>query len=61
MLIVCPGIQIPTSVANAPVRAATPAAAARAGATHVVIGRGITAAADPVEALALARAAFEAG
>lgn len=60
MLIVCPGIQMPASTANDQVRTATPDAAARAGATHVVIGRGITAAADPVQALRLAQHAFAA-
>ncbi|MDR7269105.1 orotidine-5'-phosphate decarboxylase [Pelomonas saccharophila] len=61
MLIVCPGVQLPAATANDQVRTATPAAAARAGATHVVIGRGITAAADPAAALRLAQAAFAAG
>jgi orotidine-5'-phosphate decarboxylase len=37
-------------------RVVTPRDAARAGATYVVLGRMVTAAADPVEALALARA-----
>ncbi|RZL38604.1 MAG: orotidine-5'-phosphate decarboxylase [Rubrivivax sp.] len=57
-LIVCPGIQLPTSVASDQARVATPGAAARAGATHVVIGRGITAAADPAAAFTAALTAF---
>lgn len=57
-LIVCPGIQLPTSTASDQVRVATPGAAARAGASHVVIGRGITAAADPLVAFKAALAAF---
>jgi orotidine-5'-phosphate decarboxylase len=61
MLIVCPGIQMPGSVANDQARTAAPDTAARAGATHIVIGRGITAASDPLLALRLAQAAFLAG
>lgn len=60
MLIVCPGIQLPASGANDQVRTATPAIAAQAGATHVVIGRGITAAPDPAIAFRMAIAAFRA-
>ena len=60
-LIVCPGIQLPTSGPNDQVRVATPDAAARAGATHVVIGRGITAAPDPLQAYRTALAAFQQG
>lgn len=57
-LIVCPGIQLPTSGASDQARVATPGAAARVGASHVVIGRGITAAADPAGVFQAARAAF---
>jgi len=60
-LIVCPGIQLPTSGPSDQVRIATPDVAARAGATHVVIGRGITAAPDPVQAYRAALAAFRQG
>jgi orotidine-5'-phosphate decarboxylase len=49
-LIVCPGIQLPESVATDQVRIASPAAAARSGASHIVVGRAITAARDPVAA-----------
>jgi len=59
-LIVCPGIQLPTSTASDQVRVATPGAAARAGASHVVIGRGIAAAADPATAFTDALADFQA-
>jgi orotidine-5'-phosphate decarboxylase len=51
-LIVCPGIQLHDSPGTDQVRIASPAAAAAAGATHIVVGRAITAAPDP-------RAAFE--
>jgi len=49
-LIVCPGIQLPESGDTDQVRVATPAAAVRAGATHIVVGRAIAAAANPVAA-----------
>jgi orotidine-5'-phosphate decarboxylase len=49
-LVVCPGIQLPESGDTDQVRVATPAAAVRAGATHIVVGRAISAAADPVAA-----------
>ncbi|MEP7100897.1 MAG: orotidine-5'-phosphate decarboxylase [Burkholderiales bacterium] len=53
MLIVTPGIQLADEGASDPARAATPAYAIAAGATHIVLGRAITQAAD-------ARAAFAA-
>jgi orotidine-5'-phosphate decarboxylase len=46
-LIVTPGTQLPGEVANDQARVASPAEAIGAGATHVVIGRSITQAADP--------------
>jgi orotidine-5'-phosphate decarboxylase len=49
-LIVCPGIQLSDSKSTDQVRVATPGAAARAGATHIVVGRAIAAAADPLAA-----------
>jgi orotidine-5'-phosphate decarboxylase len=49
-LIVCPGIQLTPSAATDQVRIASPSAAAGAGATHIVVGRAITAAADPLAA-----------
>lgn len=57
-LVVCPGIQLAGSGPTDQMRVATPAAAARAGATHIVVGRAITAAADPAAALAAAASAF---
>lgn len=59
-LIVCPGIQLPTSGATDQARIATPGAAARAGASHVVIGRGIAAAPDAAAVFRAALAAFHA-
>ena len=49
-LIVTPGVRPAGSAQDDQARAATPEAALRAGATHLVIGRPITAAADPREA-----------
>ena len=60
-LIVTPGIQLPDSLANDQVRVVTPQAAAMAGATHIVVGRAITAAADPKEAFAAVVAGFGRG
>ena len=48
LLIVTPGIRPAGSGANDQTRIATPADAARAGADYLVIGRPVTAAADPV-------------
>jgi orotidine-5'-phosphate decarboxylase len=57
-LIVCPGIQLAQGSATDQVRVATPQAAARAGATHVILGRAITAAPEPAAAFRTALAAF---
>lgn len=57
-LIVCPGIQLLGSEGKDQARVAAPAAAAEAGASHVVIGRAITAASDPVSAFRSAMDAF---
>jgi orotidine-5'-phosphate decarboxylase len=46
-LIVCPGIQLADGLPTDQARVATPAIAAMAGATHVIMGRAITAAAQP--------------
>ncbi len=49
-LVVTPGVRPAGAALDDQARAATPEAALRAGATHLVIGRPITAAADPREA-----------
>lgn len=48
--IVTPGVQLPDTSANDQVRSASPGQAARAGATHIVVGRAVTQAADPLHA-----------
>lgn len=57
-LIVCPGIQLLGGGGRDQARAADPAVAAEVGASHVVIGRAITAASDPVSAFRSAIDAF---
>lgn len=57
-LIACPGIQLPASATHDQARVATPAFAAVAGASHVVIGRAITAASAPADAFRAALASF---
>lgn len=57
-LIVCPGIQLALGTATDQMRVATPQEAARAGATHIVLGRAITAAPEPAAAFRIALAAF---
>ena len=51
-LIVTPGIRLPDGKAYDQARTATPAAAVRAGASHLVVGRTVTAAGDPAKAMA---------
>lgn len=48
--LVVPGIRLPGETAGDQVRTVTPADAVRRGATHLVVGRPITAAADPAVA-----------
>src|SRR5262249_19056646 len=50
LLIVTPGIRLPTDAAGDQTRVATPQSAISAGADHLVVGRPITAAADPRQA-----------
>ena len=59
LLIVTPGIRLPGAPAHDQARIATPGAAVRAGATHLVIGRSVTAAPDPVAAMAEVRRNLE--
>lgn len=49
-LIVTPGIHLPDTSNNDQSRVATPSAAAKAGSTHIVIGRAITRATNPLAA-----------
>lgn len=49
-LLVTPGIRLPTDAVGDQKRVATPAAAAAAGASYLVVGRAITGAADPAAA-----------
>ena len=58
-LVVTPGIRLPGVDADDQARVATPAQAARAGASHLVIGRVVTAAADPAAALEKVRRSLE--
>lgn len=60
-LIVTPGIQLPDSIANDQARIAKPDFAARAGSTHVVMGRAITKAVAPQLAYATAQSLFLSG
>jgi orotidine-5'-phosphate decarboxylase len=60
-LIVCPGIQLPEAAATDQVRISTPAAAAKAGATHIVIGRSIAGASEPAAAYRAAVESFHNG
>ena len=58
-LVVTPGIRLPGVDVNDQARVATPAQAARVGASHLVIGRAVTAAADPAAALEKVRRSLE--
>lgn len=57
-LIVTPGIQLPGAPGSDQSRVATPDFARRSGATHIVVGRAITHAADPAQAYAVVKTAF---
>ena len=59
MFIVTPGIQLPGLAGNDQARVATPAIARQSGATHIIVGRGITQADDPRAAFAAALAAMQ--
>jgi orotidine-5'-phosphate decarboxylase len=54
-----PGIRLPGGDAHDQARVVTPAAALVAGASYLVLGRAVTAAAEPREALAAVRRALE--
>jgi orotidine-5'-phosphate decarboxylase len=56
LAILVPGIRFEGGVAHDQARVTTPAAAASAGATYVVLGRAVTGAPDPVAAMARVRA-----
>jgi orotidine-5'-phosphate decarboxylase len=58
MLIVTPGIQLAGTGTNDQARIATPELARKSGATHIVIGRSITQAANPKAALQVALASM---
>lgn len=60
-LIVTPGIHLSGTSANDQARGATPQAAALAGASHIVIGRAVTASSNPAAAFAAAVGAFHRG
>jgi orotidine-5'-phosphate decarboxylase len=56
LALLVPGVRLPGDVANDQARVVTPADAASAGARYVVLGRTVTAAADPVAAMMAAHA-----
>jgi len=56
-VIVTPGVSLP-GASGEHVRTSSPGAAVRAGASHVVLGRGVTRSDDPVGVLAAVRAEF---
>jgi orotidine-5'-phosphate decarboxylase len=58
-LIVTPGVALPGESPAEHARPGTPRAAIAAGASHVVVGRAVTRAADPVAAVRLIRANLE--
>jgi len=60
LLIVTPGIRLPGGAAHDQSRIATPEAAVEAGASHLVVGRAVTEADDPVSTLSRIRAAVAA-
>jgi orotidine-5'-phosphate decarboxylase len=60
-LLVTPGIRLPSGTINDQKRVATPADAARDGATHLVIGRPITQSSDPTATVTAIHASIEQG
>jgi len=60
-LVVTPGVRLPGGDTHDQNRVATPAAAVAAGASHLVVGRAVTRAEDPVDALRHVRASMRAG
>ncbi|MFB7268560.1 orotidine 5'-phosphate decarboxylase / HUMPS family protein, partial [Streptomyces nojiriensis] len=58
-LIVTPGVALPGEAPGEHARPGTPRAAVAAGASHVVVGRTVTRAADPAAAFRLVRASLE--
>ncbi|WP_078880771.1 orotidine 5'-phosphate decarboxylase / HUMPS family protein [Kitasatospora purpeofusca] len=58
-LIVTPGVALPGGSAGEHARSGTPGAAVAAGASHVLVERSVTRAADPVAAFRLVRADLE--
>jgi orotidine-5'-phosphate decarboxylase len=61
LYVVTPGIRLPGTATHDQARVATPAQAARAGASHLVIGRAVTAAPDPGVALEKVKKSLESG
>ncbi|HSG47558.1 MAG TPA: orotidine 5'-phosphate decarboxylase / HUMPS family protein, partial [Longimicrobiales bacterium] len=55
-MVVTPGIRLPGADRHDQARVAAPDEAVRAGASHLVVGRAVTQAADPLEALRRVRA-----
>lgn len=60
-LVVTPGIRLPGGDRHDQARVATPGDAVEAGASHLVVGRAVTGAADPLEAVRRVRAEMDAG
>lgn len=60
LAILVPGLRMPGDATHDQARVVTPAAAAEAGARYLVLGRAVTAAADPVAALGRIRASLAA-
>ena len=58
-MVVTPGIRLPGVDVNDQARVATPSQAAGAGASHLVLGRAVTVAADPAAALEKVRRSLE--
>lgn len=60
MLIVTPGIQLEGAASNDQARVATPAFARHSGATHIVVGRSVAHASDPLASFNVAVAGMQA-